>query len=63
METKYIDGARADFVVFIQGKGDKARLESIDGHARWIVTEDDGTEVIYRPIEAKPWELCRKQKR
>lgn len=54
LPIKYIEGNGSDFVIFIQNKKDKARLESIDGHARWVVTEDDGSEVVYRPIEAKP---------
>ena len=53
LETVYIEGMGADFVVFIQSQGDKAQLSTIDGHARWIVTREDGTRYICRPIEAK----------
>lgn len=53
METFYIPGA-ADFVVFIQKLGDKARLESLEGHARWVIIREDGTEYIARPEEAQP---------
>lgn len=53
MQIKYIEGGSPDFVVFINSKGDKARLEDVDGHFRWIVKEDDGTECIYRPISAQ----------
>lgn len=57
LPIEYIQGNSSDFVVFIQSLKDKARLESIDGHARWVVTRDDGTEYIARPIEAKPNQL------
>lgn len=52
METKYIEGDSLAFVKFIKDLGDKATWASIDGHARWIVTEEDGTKYIARPIEA-----------
>lgn len=53
MEIEYIPGTGADFVVFIKSLGDKAELRGIDGHFRWVVTRDDGTQYICRPIEAK----------
>ncbi len=49
--TEYVEGASADFIVFIQSLGDKAQLHSIDGKARWVVTKEDGSQVIYRPQE------------
>lgn len=54
MEIRYIPGAGPDFVVFIHSQGDKAQLRSIDGHARWVIIEEDGTEYIARPQEANP---------
>lgn len=53
METIYIEGNDAEFVVYIQGLGDKATLHSIDGHARWIVERENGSKVIVRPASAK----------
>lgn len=54
LPIEYIKGNSSDFVVFIQGLKDKAELQSIDGHARWLVMRDDGSQYICRPIEAKP---------
>jgi hypothetical protein len=54
METIFIKGNSADFVVFIQGLGDKAELRGIDGKFRWVVTRDDGTEYVARPEESNP---------
>lgn len=53
METIYIEGNDTDFVLFIQNLGGKAEFTSIDGHARWIITKDDGTKYIARPKSAK----------
>lgn len=52
--TEYIPGGDADFVVFVQSLGNKAELVSIEGHARWLVTRDDGTKYIVRPESTKP---------
>ncbi len=49
LETVYIPGTDADFVVFIQSLGDKANLKGVDGHFRWVVTKGDGTKYIARP--------------
>lgn len=54
METIYIPGGTADFVVFIHAQGDKAQLESVEGHGRWIITREDGTKYIARPWETNP---------
>lgn len=54
LDTVYIKGAGPDFAIFIQSKGDKAQIVTIGGHARWIVTRDDGTKYIARPEEADP---------
>ena len=53
METIYIKGNNTDYVLFVQGLKDKAELTNIDGHARWVVTRDDGTKYIARPESAK----------
>ncbi len=53
LPIEYIEGTGADFVVFIKGLGDKAQIKSIDGHARWIVTKEDGSQYIARPKEAQ----------
>ena len=53
METKYIEGNDVDFVVFIQSLGDKAQLRGIEGSFRWVITEEDGTSYIARPLSSK----------
>lgn len=50
-EIVYVPGGASDFVVFIQALKDAAQLYSIEGHARWVVTREDGTEYIARPNE------------
>lgn len=52
LETIYIPGNDADFVVFIQGLRDKAALKSIDGKFRWLVEREDGSKYIARPQSA-----------
>lgn len=54
LETIYIEGGDVDFVVFIHAQKDKAELKSIDGHGRWVITREDGTQYIARPDEARP---------
>lgn len=54
MEIIYIEGDNLAFKAFIHGLGDKAELLGIDGHFRWVVTREDGTKYIARPIEIKP---------
>jgi hypothetical protein len=53
METRYITGNDTDFVIFIQNLGDKAEMAIVDDKFRWVVTEDDGTKYIARPLSAK----------
>lgn len=53
METVYIPGGSADFVVFIDSQREKAELKSIEGHFRWVITREDGTQYIARPEDAK----------
>lgn len=50
MEIKYIP--TAEFVGFVKSKGDKAQWISVEGHSRWLITEDDGLQYIVRPDEA-----------
>lgn len=52
LPVEYVPGGGADFVVFIQGLKNKAQLHSVDGHARWVVTREDGSRYIARPQEA-----------
>ncbi len=49
MEVRYFP--TDDFVAFIKekGLGTKATLRNFDGHNRWVITEEDGTEYIARP--------------
>lgn len=51
LETEYVPGTATDFIIFIQSLGDKANMKSIDGHARWVITREDGTKYIARPHE------------
>ncbi len=54
MEIVYIKGSDTDFVLFIQSLKERAELTNIDGHARWVITrEDGGTKYIARPESAK----------
>lgn len=52
METEYIGKDSVEFKAFTDGH--KAELRNIDGHFRWIVKREDGTEYIVRPLECKP---------
>lgn len=54
MDVVYIAGTDADFVAFVkkQKMAGKARWESIDGHARWVITDENGKEYIARPVSA-----------
>ncbi len=54
LPVEYIEGNDIDYVLFIQGVKDKAELTNIDGHARWVVTRDDGSKYIARPEFTKP---------
>jgi len=56
MQIRYIPGDSLAFVTFIKQKGigTKATLENIDGHFRWVIKEDDGTQYIARPSETEP---------
>lgn len=54
MDIEYIPGGAPDFIVFIKSLGDKALLKAVDGHFRWVITRDDGTQYIARPEEARP---------
>jgi len=56
METVYVPGDSIAFRNFIRGHtiGKRANLKAIDGHFRWVITREDGTEYIARPEEAKP---------
>lgn len=49
LETVYIEGTPADFVVFIQSQGDKAQLVVVKEKFRWVVEREDGTKYIARP--------------
>lgn len=53
METVYIKGNDAEYVLFIKSLKDKAVLTNIEGHARWVVTREDGTKYIARPESAQ----------
>lgn len=53
METIYLPDA--EFVIFIRSiPWSRKELKSIDGHMRWIVKDEDGTQRIVRPESAKP---------
>lgn len=54
LEIVYVPGSGDDFVIFIKTQGDKATWVSVDGHARWVVTREDGTQYIARPWGTKP---------
>jgi hypothetical protein len=56
METIYIKGDSLAFKAFVDEhyKDNTISLRNIDGHNRWVVTNDDGTEFIARPWEANP---------
>ncbi len=60
LEIEYVPGKSPDFVVYIQALGDKAELSSVEGHARWVVTREDGTKFIARPEDTKPSSLIHK---
>ncbi len=53
LPIEYIKGNSVEYVLFIQGLKDKAELKSVDGHARWVVTREDGSKYIARPEDAK----------
>lgn len=55
MEIIYIDGDSLDFKKFIDEhyKDKTAELVGIDGKNRWVVTREDGSKYIARPIEVK----------
>lgn len=52
MDIEYIKGDNLAFRDFIWEQKDKATLTSIDGHMRWVITKEDGTQYIARPQEA-----------
>lgn len=54
LEIEYIPGNAAEFVVFIQNLGDAAQIKSIEGHARWVITREDGMQYIARPWDVNP---------
>lgn len=49
MKIKYIP--TKEFIHFIKSRGDKAQLKSIDGHFRWVISDEE-EEYIARPEEA-----------
>jgi hypothetical protein len=51
METKYIGSNSVEFKAYTDEH--KAELRAIDGHFRWVITREDGTEYIVRPLECK----------
>lgn len=53
MDTIFVPGNDTDFVLYIKGLGDKAVLTNIDGHFRWVITQEDGSQVIARPSETQ----------
>ena len=56
METIYIAGNHLAFKAYIDEhyKNGTVQLENIEGHNRWVVTQEDGTKIIVRPEECKP---------
>lgn len=54
LQIEYFEGNSVDFVLYVQGKKDKAELVSCGGFFRWKLTRDDGSEYILRPSEARP---------
>lgn len=55
MKTVYIAGDSQAFKVFIDAHyaTKTVELKNIEGHNRWVVTEEDGTEYIARPESSK----------
>lgn len=51
LEEVVIEGASADFVVFIKSLGDKAELVVYGPHYQWLVTREGGTQYIAIPNE------------
>lgn len=56
METVYIPGDAAAFKLFIDAhyKDDTVELRNIEGHNRWVIKREDGTEYIARPESVEP---------
>lgn len=55
LETIYIPGDSLAFKAFIdeQYKLQRADLTNIEGKNRWVITREDGTKYIARPISAQ----------
>lgn len=52
-ETTYMPDA--EFVIFIRSiPWSRKELKSVDGHMRWIVKEEDGTQRFVRPESGRP---------
>lgn len=54
LETIYVVGDVVAFEIFIKQNWDNVKLVGIEGHFRWVLTNEDGTRVIVRPEESKP---------
>lgn len=52
---KYIEGDSLAFKAFIDAHYANKTVELLDieGHKRWVVTEEDGTKYIARPQSSK----------
>jgi len=53
MEIVYIEGNDTDYVLFVKNLKEKAVLTAVEGKQRWVVTREDGTQYIVRPVSAK----------
>lgn len=54
MEIRYHPGSDLDFVKYMRTiPYPKKELISIEGKARWLITEEDGTKYILRPQSAQ----------
>lgn len=49
----YVEGGDVEFVLFVQEHKPAMELVSMDGVWRWIISNDDGTKNIVRPLSAK----------
>ncbi len=55
LEIVYIEGDFLAFKAFIDARyaDNTVELVGIDGKNRWVITREDGTKYIARPISAK----------
>lgn len=56
MELEYIAGDSLAFKAFIDEhyKSGTVELRNIEGKNRWVVTREDGSQYVARPVSEKP---------